>query len=57
MELIAYSQANKSVRETVLSFYRRAFRIDNTLRPYFTPEEITRFREVQAITGDINRLQ
>lgn len=57
MELITYSQTNKSVCEMVSSFYRRAFRIDNTLCPYFTLEEITCFREVQAITGDITWLQ
>ena len=53
VDLIAYSRTCKSVREAAASFYKRAFRIEITLRQYFTPDEIVRFRELQAITGDI----
>lgn len=34
------------------SFYRRAFRIENTLRKYFTPNELVRFQQLQGITGE-----
>lgn len=53
VDLIAYSRTCKSVQEAAASFYRRAFRIEITLRRYFTPDEIVRFRELQATTGYI----
>jgi len=54
--LIAYSKTCKYIREAVASFYRRAFRIENTLCKYFTPNEVVRFRELQEITGDDDSL-
>ena len=54
--LIAYSKTCRYIREAVASFYRRAFRIEYTLRKYFTAEEVVRFRELQEITGDVYSL-
>jgi len=54
-DLIAYSRTCKSVWEVAASFYKRAFRIEITLGQYFIHEEIVRFRELQAITGDIHQ--
>ena len=54
--LIAYSRTCRYVHAAVVSFYRRAFRIENTLGKYFATNEVLRFRELQEITGDSNPL-
>ncbi|KIM40832.1 hypothetical protein M413DRAFT_40033, partial [Hebeloma cylindrosporum] len=52
-DLIAYSKTCRASRYSIKSFYRRAFRIEKTLRRFFAPDEIQPFRELQAMTGMI----
>jgi hypothetical protein len=50
-DLISFSKTCKYVRESVLSFYQRAFRVELVLKRYFEPDEIIKFRDLQETTG------
>jgi hypothetical protein len=50
-DLINYSKANRAANTAVREFYRRAFRVENILYPYFCREDIRAFRILQYSFG------
>lgn len=46
---------NKHCKDVILAYFRRAFRIENLLRPYFLdyprPDPVSEFRSMQSSTG------
>ena len=50
-ELLRYSRTCKTAYSIVEDYRKRAFCVDRLLLRYFTPAEITRFRELQYLTG------
>jgi len=51
--LITYSLVSRQTHDTVSSYVRRRSKLDGILSPYFTPEEVLRFRELQSSTGTL----
>ncbi|KAK7030454.1 hypothetical protein VNI00_014039 [Paramarasmius palmivorus] len=45
------SKVNKTANDAVKKFYQRALRVENVLSPFFTHEEIRRFRILQFTIG------
>ncbi|KAK7045895.1 hypothetical protein VNI00_007326 [Paramarasmius palmivorus] len=50
-ELFNYSKVNRAANTAVREFYRRAFRVENILYPYFDRDDIRNFRILQYSFG------
>ncbi|KAF9256090.1 hypothetical protein L218DRAFT_839995, partial [Marasmius fiardii PR-910] len=48
LETINLGKANRETHATVKHFYLSAFRVEKVLRPFFTDEEVSRFRQLQV---------
>ncbi len=49
--MLRYSRTCKTAYYMVQDYMKRAFRVDRLLSRYFSPAEITHFRELQFVTG------